>query len=88
VKGHLDLALGNIVGSCFVNTTFILGVALLGSTLRINMAAFANLAMFSLMTNLLLWYFLSSEKITLKEGAVLLFMYFLFLVISFGGYKA
>jgi len=86
-KGHFDLALGNIVGSCFINITCILGVPLAASPLRINMAAFSNLAMFSLITNLFLWYFLSSEKISWREGAVLLFMYFVFLATSFGGYK-
>jgi len=87
-KGHLDLALGNIVGSCFINITCILGVTLVASTLRVNMAAFADLVMFSLITNLFLWYFLSSEKISWRESAVLLFMYFVFLTISFGSYKA
>jgi len=86
-KGHTDLALGNIVGSCFINITCILGVTLAASTLMINMAAFSNLVMFSLITNLFLWYFLSSERISWREGAVLLFMYFLFLTISFGGYR-
>jgi len=86
-KGHLDLALGNIVGSGFINITCILGVALLGSELTVNMAAFSNLVIFSLMTNLFLWYFISSEKISWREGAVLLFMYFLFLTASFGGYR-
>ena len=84
-KGHLDLALGNIVGSCFVNITCILGIALAASTLTVNMAAFSALVTFTLITNLLLWYFLSSEKIGWKEGAVLLFMYFIFLTSSFGG---
>ncbi|MGQ9530678.1 MAG: sodium:calcium antiporter [Candidatus Bathycorpusculaceae bacterium] len=87
-KGHLDLALGNIVGSCFINTTCILGVILASSTLeRVVMTAFSNLIMFSLITNLLLWYFLSSEKISWREGAILLFMYFIFLTVSFGGYR-
>jgi len=86
-KGHLDLALGNIVGSCFINITLILGVALLGSPLAVNMAAFTNLVMFYLITNLLLWYFLSSERISWREGARLLFMYLVFLVVSFGGYR-
>jgi cation:H+ antiporter len=86
-RTHLELALGNIVGSCFINITCILGVVLVASPLNINMAAFSNLAMFSLITNLFLWYFLSSEKITWRESAVLLFMYFVFLAISFGGYK-
>jgi cation:H+ antiporter len=86
-RGHFDLALGNIVGSCFINITCILGVTLAASPLRINMAAFSNLVMFSLITNLFLWYFLSSEKISWREGAVFLFMYVVFLATSFGGYK-
>jgi len=86
-KGHLDLALGNIVGSCFINITLILGVTLLASPLLVNMVAFSNLAIFSLVANVLLWYFLSSEKVTWREGAVLLFMYFMFLATSFGGYR-
>jgi cation:H+ antiporter len=86
-KGHLDMALGNIVGSCFINITLILGVSLIASPLNIDMAAFSSLAMFSLITNLFLWYFISSEKITWRESAVLLFIYFVFLTISFGGYR-
>jgi len=87
-KGHLDLALGNIVGTCFINTTCILGIPLMASSLIVNVAAgFSSLVMFSVIANLFLWYFLSSERISWREGAVLLFMYFLFLTISFGGYK-
>jgi cation:H+ antiporter len=82
-KGHLDLALGNIIGSCFINITCILGVTLAASTLTVDMSAFSNLVMFSLITNLFLWYFLSSEKISWREGTVLLFMYFVFLSTSF-----
>jgi cation:H+ antiporter len=86
-KGHLDLALGNIVGSCFINITCILGVVLIASPLRIDMAAFSSLAMFSLITNLFLWYFLSNERISWREGAVLLIMYAIFLATSFSSYK-
>ena len=82
-KGHLDLALGNIVGSCFINVTCVLGVTLVSSPLNVNMTAFSKLAIFSLITNLFLWYFLSNEKLTWREGAVLLFIYVLFLTISF-----
>ena len=84
-KGHFDLALGNIVGSCFINITLILGVALIASPLRVNMAAFSNLVLFSLIINLFLWYFLSSEKLSWREGALLLVLYALFLVVSFNG---
>ncbi|MBS7621935.1 sodium:calcium antiporter, partial [Candidatus Bathyarchaeota archaeon] len=84
-KGHMDLALGNIVGSCFINITCILGAALVSASLAVNMAAFSQLIMFSLITNLLLWYFLSSERISWREGAILLIMYAVFLVTSYGG---
>jgi cation:H+ antiporter len=86
-KGHLELALGNIVGSCFTNITLILGVALLGSPLTVG-AAFTNLIVFSLITNLFLWYFLSNERISWREGMVLLFIYSIFLATSFGGYNS
>ena len=82
-KGHLDLALGNIVGSGFINITCILGVTLVASPLSVNMTAFSRLAIFSLITNLLLWYFLSSEKLTWREGTVLLSVYSIFLATSF-----
>ena len=83
-KGHLELALGNIIGSCFMNITLILGITLVASTLTINMSAFSNVAIFSLITNLLLWYFLSNERVGRREGTVLLFLYALFLAISLG----
>ncbi|MEM3874068.1 MAG: sodium:calcium antiporter [Candidatus Bathyarchaeia archaeon] len=84
-KGHMDLALGNIVGSCFINITCILGVSLVGAKFAVDIAPFSNLVMFSLITNLLLWYFLSSERISWREGTILLIMYAIFLITSFGG---
>jgi cation:H+ antiporter len=84
-QGHFDLALGNIVGSGFINITLILGVALIASPLAVNIAAFSNIAMFSLIINLFLWYFLGSERISWREGVLLLSLYVVFLAISFGG---
>jgi cation:H+ antiporter len=83
-KGHLELALGNIMGSCFMNITLILGITLVSSPLAINMSAFSNVALFSLITNLLLWYFLSNERVGRREGMVMLFLYALFIAISLG----
>jgi cation:H+ antiporter len=87
-KGHLELALGNIIGSCFMNITLILGITLVTSPLSIVMSAFSNVAIFSLITNLLLWYFLSNERIGRREGTVLLFLYALFLAISLGAIQS
>jgi len=83
-KGHFDLSLGNIVGSCFINITFILGVALIVSPLTVDIAAFSNLVLFSLITNLFLWYFLSDERMSWREGTLLIVLYIVFLVVSFG----
>ncbi|HLB99910.1 MAG TPA: sodium:calcium antiporter [Candidatus Bathyarchaeia archaeon] len=84
-KGHFDLALGNIIGSGFINITLILGVALIASPLTVSIAAFSNLVMFSLIINLFLWYFLGSERISWREGVLLLSLYAVFLLITFGG---
>jgi cation:H+ antiporter len=87
-KGHLDIAIGNIIGNCFMDTTLILGIPLLASTLSVNVAAaFSSLIVFSVITSLFLWYFLSSERTSWKEGALLVVLYALFLIISFNGYR-
>ncbi len=86
-KGHFDLALGNIVGSGFINITLILGVALIASPLNVSISAFSNMVLFSLIVNLFLWYFVGSGKISWRDGALFLILYAAFLVISFGGYS-
>jgi cation:H+ antiporter len=82
-KGHAELVLGNIIGSCFMNITLILGLALIVAPFRVEIEAFSDLIILSLITNLILWYFLSSEKVGKREGMVLLFIYSVFLVTSF-----
>lgn len=89
LRGHPGLAFGDIIGSSFVNITLILGVtlfvpALIGSPVSMNMNIFQNLIIFSIITNLFFWYFLSREKIGWKEGAVFLFIYALFLATTLG----
>ena len=87
-RGHFDLALSNIIGECFINITLILGVALILSPSVVDIAAtFSNVVLFSLITNLFLWYFLSSERISWREGALLVFLYAVFLVVTFGGFR-
>ncbi len=78
-KGNINMALASIIGSCFMNTTFILGVTLIVANLTVNMFAYANVAIFSLIANLFLWYFISSDRVGLKEGAILMFLYALFI---------
>ena len=84
VRGEPALAFGDIVGSCFVNITLILGVTLLGSPFKVDMRVFSDLVIFSLISNLFLWYFLTIERMGRREGTILLFIYFLFLATTFG----
>ena len=89
LKGHSSLALGNIVGSSFMNITLIFGITLfvpmlLGSPISMDMRVFQNLIIFSLITNLFFWYFLSMGRLSWREGAIFLFIYLLFLATTFG----
>jgi cation:H+ antiporter len=89
LKGHPGLAFGDIIGSSFVNITLILGItltvpALLGSPVVLRMEVFQSLVIFSIVTNMLFWYFLSSNKIGWKEGVIFLFVYALFLATTLG----
>jgi len=89
LKGHPALALGDIIGSSFINITLILGITLfvpvlIGTPLTMNMLVFQNLVIFSLITNLFFWYFLSMGRLSWKEGAIFLFIYLLFLASTLG----
>jgi len=85
LKGHSGLAFGDIVGSCFINITLILGITLLAAPFSVsNITFFTDLVIFSLVANLFLWYFLSMERLGWKEGMILLFIYILFLATTIG----
>ena len=82
-RGFLDLALGNVIGSCFLNITLILGVTLLLSPFNVNISAFSDLVLFSLMSNIVLGYILQNTKLSKREGTILLLIYSIFIAISF-----
>jgi cation:H+ antiporter len=82
-KGFLDLAMGNIVGSCFLNITLILGLTFLLAPFNVDLSAFSDLIIFSLIANIMLWYMLQNTKVSKREGVILLAFYSVFLAISF-----
>jgi cation:H+ antiporter len=89
LRGHPGLAFGDIIGSSFINITLILGItlfvpALIGSPVVMRMEIFQSLVIFSIITNLFFWYFLSRERIGWREGAIFLFIYALFIVTTIG----
>ena len=82
-KGFIDLALGNVIGSCFINITLILGLTFLLSPFNVNVSVFSDLVIFSLISNVVLWYMLQNTKVNKREGIILLFFYSIFIAISF-----
>jgi hypothetical protein len=48
------------------------------------MEVFQSLVIFSIVTNMLFWYFLSSNKIGWRGGVIFLFVYALFLATTLG----
>jgi cation:H+ antiporter len=77
VKGHLDIVIGDIVGSCFLNTTLILGLLLTFTPFEgtVNVAVLSDLLLFSVVSNLVLWYFLDNKKTGYQEGVILFSLY-------------
>ena len=83
-KGFMDLALGNVIGSCFINITLILGLTFILAPLNVNISAFSDLILFSLIANIVLGYIIQNSSIGKRQGITLLIIYALFIVVSVG----
>jgi cation:H+ antiporter len=82
-KGFIDLALGNVIGSCFINITLILGFTFLLAPLNVDISAFSDLILFSLISNIVFGYIIQNSSSGKREGIVLLAIYAIFIVSSF-----
>jgi cation:H+ antiporter len=81
-KGFIDLALGNVVGSCFLNMTLILGTTFLASPVNVNFSAFSQIVFFSLLSTIMLSYILTNARVGKREGITLLIIYSAFIAIA------
>jgi len=82
--GHLEICIGDIVGSCFMNSTLILGLLLTFTPFTVNLAVLSDLLLFSVVSNLVLWYFLDNRKTGQREGLILLSLYIVNLLTVLG----
>ena len=75
--GHLDIVIGDIVGSCFLNSTLVLGLLLTFTPYEgpVNLAILSDLLLFGVLSNLVLWYFLDNKKTGYKESVILFSLY-------------
>lgn len=82
---HNELAIGNAIGSCLINITLILGVISIISTSAIPLKIFSTLLFFVIGITLIAWYFFTTGRtLDRKEGIMLLLVYVLFLMTTFG----
>jgi len=80
LRGHVDLAFGDVIGSCFTNTTLILGVTLFFSPVRFDIKVFSDLVAFSTLANILLCSFIHRGNLGSREVLSLLTLYVVFLL--------
>jgi Ca2+/Na+ antiporter len=62
--------------------TLILGSTFLIAPFNVNITAFSDLMVFSLIANTLLWYMVQNTNLSRREGVVLLAIYSIFLAVS------
>jgi cation:H+ antiporter len=83
-KGHIGLALGDVGGSVITTVTLILGLILLISPIAVDLTIFSTLIGFMVLSSILLWVFFGRGKLGRVEGIILLSIYVLFIITTFG----
>lgn len=82
-KRHLELAFGDIIGSCITNITLVLGIVLVLSSVTVNFGILSTLISFSIIAPFVLFVLLRKAKIRKWNSVVLLGVYVAFLIIIY-----
>lgn len=77
-RGRVHLALGDAIGANLTTITLVLGFVLLLSPFTVDIAAFAEILLFVLATNLILWRYLTRGGVSQLGGVILIMIYVLF----------
>ena len=77
-RGHVQLAIGGIIGSNLTNLTLVLGLVLLASPFAVDMTIFTEILPFLLITTIVFWRFLTRGGVSQVGGIVLIMSYILF----------
>jgi cation:H+ antiporter len=78
-QGLVNMALGNLLGSCITNITLILGISSLLSFSEVHIVAVESIMFYVLLSSLSVWYVVSASKRLTKKTA-------LFLCIIYGSF--
>lgn len=82
-KRHLELALGNVVGSSVTNIALILGIVLVLTQADLNFGILSTLIFFVVLAHVVLYVFLRSRRITRWQSIALFAIYAAFLIIIY-----
>ncbi len=80
----LELALGDIVGSCATNVTLVLGIVLVLTPVQVNFRLLGDLVGFALLLPVLTLLFLRKGQFSTWQPTVLLVLYGIFLAVTYG----
>lgn len=69
-QGLVNMALGNLLGSCITNITLILGVSSLLSFSPVNVVAVQSIMFYVLLSSLSVWYMVGASERLTKKGAI------------------
>lgn len=83
-RGYVEIVMGDIIGSCFLNSTLILGLLLTFTPFGVNVLVVSDLMLFGVVSNLLLWYFLDVGKMGRNQGLMLVGLYLISLLSILG----
>ena len=83
-RGNVELAIGDILGSCVTNLTLVLGVTLLLSPIKVDIHLFLFPVLVLMLTNLWLWYSIIKHKTLGKKlGLAMILGYIFFIMLEF-----
>ena len=77
-RGRVHLALGDAIGANLTTITLVLGFVFLLSPFAVDVTAFAEILLFVLATNIVLWRYLVKGGVSQFGGIVLILVYVLF----------
>lgn len=77
-RGRVHLALGDAIGANLTTVTLVLGLVLTFSPFMVEQIVFAQILVFVLITNLILWRYLTKGGVTQFGGIILIITYVLF----------
>jgi len=86
-KNMAEMALGNILGSCIINITLILGASSVFNFYLVNITAASGIMFFTLLSTTFIWYVINTRKVINKTIAYILLLIYIFFVLQELGFS-